>query len=118
MFSAAGKEYFGTGGLIAKKISEYKSPWMGGMNPIFLDIHGRGVVHLSSRYPCFDSFDYTYENRYFHWYFVRYKEGIAMVYHDDGTGEVKVTENICRDKGVRLPEPYMKEELQLAGFIP
>lgn len=28
------------------------------------------VVHASERYPCFDSSDFVYENRFYHWFFL------------------------------------------------
>ena len=46
------------------------------------------------RFPCFDSFDYLYEHRYYRWYLIKGENTLTLVYHADESKEVTVTEDL------------------------
>ncbi len=84
-FSAAGKSYCSWQQLCAEESqNEY----------VFSDIYGREVFAYKERFPCFDSFDYLHENRYFRWFYIRQADKLCCVYLADGRGTVKVTEDV------------------------
>lgn len=58
------------------------------------DIHGREVLYLKERFPCFDSYDLLYENRYYRWFFIRQDNSLTRVYQIDGRDRVYVTEDV------------------------
>ena len=88
-FLAAGRPYLSLSMLAAHR--EEGSPWA-------KDVYGRDVLVLSERFPCFDSFDYLNEDRYFRWYLLCHKGRLTCVYHTDKTPIVTVTEDV-RDLG-------------------
>ena len=46
------------------------------------------------RFPCFDSYDYAHENRYYWWLFIKEKGKLTRIYHADGTHKIQVTEDV------------------------
>ena len=68
-FEAAGKEYQRLSQLVVVE-SPKGAPW-------FQDIYGREGLHLTERFPCFDSYDYMYEDRYFHDLFICEKDRLT-----------------------------------------
>ena len=85
-FTAAGKLYRGLGELLYRR-EEGPGIW-------YRDIYGRSVLAVEERFPCFDSSDYLYENRYFRWYFLCQDDKLTCVYHTDGTDTVTITEDV------------------------
>ena len=62
---------------------------------VFLDVHDRYVLHLRERYPCFDWADRATEKRYYNWYLILGDGQWSMVYYDDGTGDMTVTDDLA-----------------------
>ena len=60
----------------------------------FQDIFGQDVLDMKERYPCFDSYDFATENRYFHWYLILSEARMSQVYYDDGNRTGEITEDI------------------------
>lgn len=58
------------------------------------DVYGREVLYMAERFPCFDSYDYLYETRKYHWYFIKEGGKLTRIYHADGSGTVQVTEDV------------------------
>lgn len=83
-FRAAGKSYLTLGELTAEKEAD----------GICRDRYGRTVVCLTERFPCFDSYDYLTENRYYRWWLIMEPERVTRVYSEDGRNEVYVTEDV------------------------
>ena len=67
------------------------------------DVHGREVICLKERFPCFDSYDYLYENRYYRWFYIRSGDRLACVYYADQRQNMEVTEDVKK-----LPERCWK----------
>jgi len=112
-FTVYSKNYRTPDQLTHMELGLYKSPDMFHREmPVYRDIHGRMVIHLSERFPCFDVYDRLYENRYYHYYYVKCEEGIAEVYTADDRDEVKVTELDLS----RLSNE-LKEEFQAVGWM-
>lgn len=111
MFEIGGKVYQNAKQLMAKQISSYKSDWLyGNEMPVYEDVHGRKVLHMRERFPCFDYFDRMYEDRYFHWHFILWEEDIALVYtQDDEPDKYKVAEHFVYGRGSGVPEDVYKE---------
>ncbi len=58
------------------------------------DLYGRKVLCIEERFPCFDSYDYLYENRYYRWYFIRRGNSLSRVFVTDEQDKVFVTEDV------------------------
>lgn len=85
-FTAAGKHYSGIQELHADR-NDLSNPC--------LDIYGRRVLCFSERFPCFDSYDYLYENRHYRWFYLCDGEKLTLIYCADGRPTVKVTEDVA-----------------------
>ena len=83
-FFAAGKAYRNIQQLTVQKVDDY----------LCKDTYGREVLCFRERFPCFDSYDYLYEDRYFRWFFIRERDSVTMVYTEDTRPEIQVTEDI------------------------
>lgn len=59
------------------------------------DVYGREVLCLWERFPCFDSADLLYEDRYFRWFFLRQDGKLIRVQHTDERPTVTVTEDVA-----------------------
>lgn len=103
-FEAAGRQYKHFGELTKKKLSDN----------LARDRYGREVFMCWERFPCFDSFDAMYENRFYRWYFLREGDRLTRVYYADEDDEIYVTEDVenlehnCWDE--MLEQGYAVEE--------
>lgn len=57
------------------------------------DVHGRKVLCYRERFPCFDSYDYLHEHRFYRWFFLKEKGKLIRVYTADESGWIYVTED-------------------------
>lgn len=85
-FTAAGKPYLSVRQLITKK---------DGTETWGRDIYGREVLCLRERFPCFDSYDYANEHRYYRWFFLRESQKLTRVFCADGQQKIVVTEDVA-----------------------
>ena len=96
-FTAAGKQYRAPHQLVYKWDKEARHGcWA-------RDLYGRDVLMIAERFPCFDSSDYLYEDRYFRWFFLCEGGKLTCVYYTDKTDTVTVTEDV-----LDLDEPCWK----------
>lgn len=58
------------------------------------DLYGRKVLCVKERFPCFDSYDFLYDDRCFRWYFIRKGNSISRVFSADGQNRIYVTEDV------------------------
>ena len=118
MFAAAGKLYLSEKQLTHKQIGEYKGAWNYKPTPIYEDVYGRKVIALYERFPCFDSYDYLHENRYYNWYFIKHGGKIAVVYTEDGRAHVDVCNDLLNEdaKDCCIRQTHYTE-LRTAGFM-
>lgn len=75
------------------------------------DIYGREVFCMRERFPCFDSYDYLYENRYYRWFFLREGNKLTRVYYTDERDVIHVTED------VRNLESKCWTEMKEKGYV-
>ena len=61
-------------------------------------VDGLNVIAFRERFPCFDSYDYLHEDRYFRWFFLRGQGTLTMVYYADRSKNVEVTEDVAEIK--------------------
>lgn len=59
------------------------------------DVYGREVLYIRERFPCFDSYDYAYEHRYFHWFFLRQDGKLARIQYTDERDVLYITEDVA-----------------------
>ena len=67
-----------------------------GEDQLFRDVYGREVFAFRERFPCFDSYDYLYEHRYFRWFYIREGDSLYCVYYVDEQKTVKITDDVRR----------------------
>lgn len=60
---------------------------------IYRDIYGRVFGEIRERFPCFDSYDYANENRYYHWLYLTEGGKLFMIYYQDEGKKLTVTED-------------------------
>lgn len=75
------------------------------------DIYGRKVFYMAERFPCFDSYDYAYEKRYYRWFFLKQNGRLTRVYYADERNQIQVTED------VRNLENKCREQMQNLGWL-
>ena len=75
------------------------------------DIYGRDVF-CRERFPCFDSYDYLHENRYYRWFFLRDGDKLTRVDYTDERRKITVTED------VQLLSETCWKQMQEYGFCP
>lgn len=63
-------------------------------NDLYRDIFGRRVLLVTERFPCFDSYDFLYDNRYYRWYYLTHRGRLTCVYSEDGHLLIEVTEDV------------------------
>lgn len=85
-FDAAGKHYFSIRQLCAE--SDEQGVWC-------RDTYGRRVFCVRERFPCFDSYDYLNENRFYRWWFIREGNVLTRIHVTDGQGGIFVTEDVA-----------------------
>lgn len=100
-FKAAGKPY-----LSLQSMGKSKED-----SPVRRDIYGREVLCMRELFPCFDSYDYANETRYFRWFFIRENGKLTCVFHADESGRVEITEDI------RTVENSCLEEMKNLGWM-
>lgn len=86
-FKAAGKTY--------RSLQDFATGKPGKSPGTFLDIHGREILSFQERFPCFDSYDYLYENRYYRWFYIFDGSRLTEVYYADERPEIQVTEDVA-----------------------
>lgn len=62
---------------------------------VYTDIYGRSVLFDAERFPCFDSDDFLYENRFYCWFFILEAGKITRVFYTNGCKEIDVTEDVA-----------------------
>ena len=98
-FSLAGKKYLNLEGFLRKQDGEWGE-----------DIYGRQVLCTREKYPCFDSNDWLYENRYYRWYFIREGNTVSQLFTADDREKIYVTED------VRNVEEWSWSRMTATGF--
>lgn len=86
-FTAADRQYTAPRRLAANWYDKDGLLWCG-------DIYGRRVLYGAERFPCFDSSDYLYEDRYYRWFFLWDGEKLTRVQYTDERDTVTVTEDV------------------------
>lgn len=84
-FTAGGKHYANLGQLCVTLDEE---GFLG------RDIFDREVLCFRERFPCFDSYDYLYEHRYFRWFLIKGENTLTLVYYEDERKDITVTEDL------------------------
>lgn len=87
-FTVAGKTYPNFRGFLKQQEGEWGQ-----------DLYGRKVLCTKEKFPCFDSYDYMYENRYYRWYFIREGNSLSQVFVTDERDRVYVTEDVQNVEG-------------------
>lgn len=98
-FTVAGKTYQNLRCFLRKQEGEWGE-----------DVYGRKVLCTREKYPCFDSSDYLYEDRYFRWYFIREGNSVSQLFVSDDRDKIYVTED------VRNMEPWAWGRMEETGF--
>lgn len=63
-------------------------------NGCYRDIYGRKVLSVQELFPCFDTYDYLYEDRYYRWFFLCENGRLTMVMYADEENTITVTEDV------------------------
>lgn len=74
-------------------VSELRVKELDREKQIYQDRYGRVFAEIRERFPCFDSFDYASENRYYHWLYLTENGKLFLVYYEDGGKKLTVTED-------------------------
>lgn len=82
-FMAAGKEYASIDELAAESVDDVR----------YRDKYGREVLYLRERFPCFDSYDYAYEDRFYRSLYICERGRLTTIIADDGQKDICVTED-------------------------
>lgn len=82
-FSLAGKTYQNLEGFLRKQDGDWGE-----------DIYGRQVLCTQEKYPCFDSYDWIHEDRYYRWYFIREGNAVSQLFAADDRDKIYVTEDV------------------------
>ena len=101
-FMAAGRPYVGWRGLVAQEDET---------GHICKDIYGREVFYVWELFPCFDSYDYANENRYYRWFFIKEDGKLTRVYYADERNTLEVTEDVLK------LENRCSSEMEALGWI-
>lgn len=83
-FYAAGKLYLNLGQLYGGEVTD----------GVTTDVYGRQVLCHRERFPCFDSYDYLNEHRYYRWFLLKEHGKLTRVYTADESGWIHVTEDV------------------------
>lgn len=87
IFTVAGKPYCGLNAFLYG-LKEIDDDWAE-------DQYGRKVLRIQKRFPCFDSYDYLTENRFYRWFFIRKGNSISRIYASDDCPNVYVTDDVA-----------------------
>lgn len=85
-FRAAGRKY--------KQLSELLISETGA-DFVYRDRYGREVQLVLERFPCFDSYDSMYENRFERWYLICENGVLTQVKYTDETNYIEVCEDVA-----------------------
>ena len=85
-FHAAGRTY--------RHWMELLADSKNGNEGVTQDRYGRQLVYYFERFPCFDSFDYLYEDRYFRWFYIWYNGSWTQIYVSDDASGAEVTDGL------------------------
>lgn len=77
----------------------------------FMDRYGRKIFHFCERFPCFDSYDYLNENRFYNWFFLMDGDRLVRIFYADGSGILHITTDVA------LIEENCWREMTAAGFL-
>ena len=109
LFIAAGRRYISERQLTALKTETER---------VYTDAYGRTVLALRERFPCFDSYDALYEDRYYRWYFIVHDGALALVRTQDDRDEYTVTERITRAQWEKCGlDAYNQDVFRKLGLI-
>ena len=86
VFLAGGRPYASIKQLCAEKLDED--------GHVCRDVYGREVFAEWERFPCFDSYDYLYENRYYRWFFIRNGDQLTGIYYTDEQKKIEIVEDV------------------------
>lgn len=75
-------------------LSELRAEILDQEKHLYKDVHGRVFAEVEERFPCFDSFDYANEDRYYHWLYLIENGKLFLVYYMDEDERVTVTEDV------------------------
>jgi len=120
MFTICGKKYDAPKDLLHREEYEYIGDWKypDCQMTVYRDIHGRRVLHLDEKFPCFDVWDSLYEHRYYHWYFVAHESGVAVAYTEDERDEISVVENMDAPSETYIHvRGDMEQEIEKSGML-
>ena len=119
MFKAADKIYLAVAHLRANENGKLDGVLYRGYKvPVYQDIYGRRVLYFCERFPCFDSYDRLYENRYYHWYAIDNGGKVTLVYSEDEQPGVQVHEDYQPEAKTAFYSPsWVDKELLNAGFF-
>lgn len=98
-FVLAGKIYQNLNGFLRKQDGEWCE-----------DIYGRQVLCTKTKFPCFDSYDFMYESRYYRWYFIRRGNAVSLLFTADDRDRIYVTED------VQNVEDWSWQRMKATGF--
>lgn len=85
---------FQIGKMEYRSLSELRAEVLDREHRLYRDIYGRFFSEIRERFPCFDSFDYLNENRYYHWLYLIENGALSLVYYEDENEKVIVTEDV------------------------
>lgn len=90
---------FWVGGRKYHSVSELRIWALDRKRQLYRDRYGRVFAEVRERFPCFDSYDYAHENRYYHWLYLTEKEKLFLVYYEDEGKKLTVTEDVGEISG-------------------
>lgn len=104
MFTFANKKYRSISELRVKQLADNSD------YSLWRDTYGRRVVHYYERYPCFDISDFLYEDRGYHYFYVKQEDELACLYYDDGEDKIKIFDS--ENMPVKVFRTILNNELQ------
>ncbi len=90
---------FRIGGRTYRRVEHLRAKVLDRDRRLYRDIYDRPVAEIAERFPCFDSYDYASEDRYYHWLYLTEAGKLYLVYYEDGGDAVAVTEDVGEIRG-------------------
>ena len=87
---------------------------------IYWDIYNRKVMEVYERFPCFDSYDYANEDRYYRWFYLVSGNKMWCIYQADGRKTVLVTEDVAEIDAMvwrNMKRFHLVEDAELYSFV-
>ena len=87
---------------------------------IYWDIYNRKVMEVYERFPCFDSYDYANEDRYYRWFYLVSGNKMWCIYQADGRKTVLVTEDVAEIDAMvwrNMKRFHLVEDVELYSFV-